>query len=133
MVIPPHRDGGQAQYIDQPVLAAESANLGSVLDWAREHLHKPLTIDDLARRAAMSQRTFLRHFRERTATTPLQWLTHERVARARELLESTDETIERIAARCGFGTAQSLRTHFTRINQISPSRYRRAFRLPSAA
>jgi transcriptional regulator GlxA family with amidase domain len=133
MVVPPHRDGGQAQYIDQPLHAGESTNLGPMLDWARSQLHRPLTIDDLAAQAAMSQRSFLRHFRARTGTTPLQWLVHERVARARELLETTDDTIDRIAQRCGFGSAQTLRTHFTRISQISPSRYRQRFRPDAAA
>jgi AraC family transcriptional activator FtrA len=95
--------------------------------------HEPLTIDDLAAVAAMSQRTFLRHFRAVTATTPLQWLVQERVARARELLETTDDTIDRIAERCGFGTAASLRTHFVRINKIGPSAYRPTFRPRSVA
>ena len=127
MVLPPHRDGGQAQYIDATVLAGESAALGPVLDWARAHLDEPLTIDDLAAEAAMSRRTFQRHFRSLTATTPLRWLLHERVARARELLETTDDTVERIAQRCGFGTAHSLRTHFTRINGVGPHRHRQTF------
>jgi AraC family transcriptional regulator, transcriptional activator FtrA len=128
MVISPHRDGGQAQYIDSPIQGVGSGGLGPVLEWARLHLHQPLTLDDLAARAAMSQRTFLRHFRALTATTPLQWLVHERVGRARELLETTDETIDRVAELCGFGTAQSLRTHFTRINKVGPHRYRQTFR-----
>jgi transcriptional regulator GlxA family with amidase domain len=133
MVIAPHRDGGQAQFIDSPIRGTESDRLGPVLDWARLHLDEPLTIDDLAAVAAMSQRTFLRHFRAVTATTPLQWLVHERVARARELLETTDDTIDRIAERCGFGTAASLRTHFVRINKIGPSPYRQTFRPRSVA
>ena len=133
MVLPPHRDGGQAQYIDATVLAGESAALGPVLDWARAHLDEPLTIEDLAAEAAMSRRTFQRHFRSLTATTPLQWLLHERVARARELLETTDDTVDRIAQRCGFGTAHSLRTHFTRINGVGPHLYRRTFGPTSAA
>jgi AraC family transcriptional activator FtrA len=128
LVIAPHRDGGQAQYIDSSLPGGDSTSLGPVLDWARTRLHEPLTIDDLAAEASMSQRTFLRHFRALTATTPLQWLLHERVARARELLETTGDTIDRIAEHCGFGTAQSLRTHFTRINKIGPSRYRQTFR-----
>jgi AraC family transcriptional activator FtrA len=98
-----------------------------VLDWARTQLHRPLTIDDLAVRAAMSKRSFLRHFRAATGTTPLQWLVHERVARARDLLETTNDTVERIAEQCGFGSAQSLRVHFTRINQTTAYRYRQAF------
>ena len=133
MVLPPHRDGGQAQYIDITVVPGESAGLGPVLDWARAHLDQPLTIDDLATQAAMSRRTFQRHFRAITANTPLQWLLHERIARARELLETTDETVDRIAQRCGFATAQSLRTHFTRINGVGPHRYRQTFRPAPAA
>jgi transcriptional regulator GlxA family with amidase domain len=132
MIIPPHRTGGQAQYVAEPAHVGEAVELGPVLDWARAHLDAPLTISDLAAQAAMSQRTFLRLFRARTATTPLQWLIHERVNRARELLETTNDTLERIAESCGFGTAQSLRSHFTRINQVSPSRYRQAFRLSTA-
>ena len=127
LVLPPHRDGGQAQYIDQRWQAGESANLGAVLDWARKNLDRPLTIDDLAAQAKMSQRSFLRHFRARTGTSPLQWLARERVARAGELLETGNDSIEWIAAKCGFGTAQSLRTHFMRINRVSPSRYRETF------
>jgi AraC family transcriptional activator FtrA len=133
MVLPPHRDGGQAQYIDTTVVAGEPAALGPVLDWARAHLDEPLTIDDLAAHAAMSRRTFQRHFRSVTATTPLQWLLHARIARARELLETTDETVDRIAQRCGFTTAHSLRSHFTRINGVGPGRYRRTFRPTPAA
>lgn len=133
MVLPPHRDGGQAQYMDSLVLGGEPAGLGPVLDWARARLHEPLTIEDLATEAAMSQRTFQRHFRALTATTPLQWLLHERIARARELLETTDDTVDRIAEHCGFGTPQSLRTHFTRINGVGPNRYRQTFRPAAAA
>jgi AraC family transcriptional regulator, transcriptional activator FtrA len=127
MVIPPHREGGQAQYIDQPLPSGESTSLAPVLDWARTQLHRPLTTDELTVRAAMSKRSFLRHFRAATGTTPLQWLVHERIARARGLLETTNDTVERIAEQCGFGSAQSLRVHFTRINQTSPYRYRQAF------
>jgi AraC family transcriptional activator FtrA len=133
MVLPPHRDGGQAQYMDSTALSGEPATLGPVLDWARAHLDEPLTIEDLATQAAMSRRTFQRHFRSLTATTPLQWLLHARIARARELLETTDDTVDRVAQRCGFGTAHSLRTHFTRINGVGPNHYRRTFRPASAA
>ena len=132
MVLPPHREGGQAQYMDSPVLG-ESVTLGPVLDWARARLEEPLTIDDLATEAAMSRRTFQRHFRALTATTPLQWLLQARIARARELLETTDDTVDRVAQRCGFGTAHSLRTHFTRINGVGPHRYRNTFRAASTA
>ncbi|MEU3462902.1 helix-turn-helix domain-containing protein [Streptomyces sp. NPDC006733] len=127
MVISPHREGGQAQYIDRPVPASGATSLAPVLEWARTQLHRPLTIDDLAARAAMSKRSFLRHFRAGTGTTPLQWLVHERVARARDLLETTNDTVDRVAERCGFGSAQSLRVHFARINRTTPYRYRQAF------
>lgn len=131
LVIPPHREGGQAQYIEQPLSVNETSNLGPVLDWAREHLELPLTVEDLAHRALMSSRTFARRFRETTGTTPLQWLCFERVRRAQDLLENTNGSIEQIAERCGLGSAQSLRTHFTRINQVTPLEFRRTFRTQS--
>ena len=133
LVIPPHREGGQAQYIEQPVPATGSRGLGSSLDWAREHLELPLTVEDLARQAMMSPRTYARRFRETTGTTPLQWLCAERVRRAQDLLENTDDTIERIATRCGFGSAHQMRTHFTRINHVTPHTYQRTFRPHAAA
>jgi transcriptional regulator GlxA family with amidase domain len=132
LVVPPHREGGQAQYIEQPLPPA-APGLGASLDWAREHLELPLTVEDLARQAAMSPRTYARRFREATGTTPLQWLCRERVRRAQDLLENTDDTIDRIAARCGFGSAQRLRTHFTRVNRVTPHEYQRTFRSRAAA
>jgi transcriptional regulator GlxA family with amidase domain len=133
LVIPPYRDGGQAQYIEQPVPGDGSANLGPCLDWARAHLELPLTVDELARQARLSPRTFARRFRLTTGTTPLQWLCAERVRRAQDLLENTDDTIDRIASACGFGSAQQLRTHFTRINRVTPHEFRRTFRSDAAA
>src|SRR5580692_859241 len=133
LVIPPHREGGQAQYIEQPLPASGSRGLGSSLDWAREHLGQPLTVEDLARQALMSPRTYARRFRETTGTTPLQWLCAERVRRAQDLLENTDDTIERIATLCGFGSAHQMRTHFNRINNVTPHAYQRTFRSRAAA
>lgn len=127
MVISPHREGGQAQYIEAPFPAADSASLAPLLDWVRANLDRPLTVEDLARHAKMSRRTLLRHFKAATGTAPLRWLIRERVARARELLETTDASMESVAARSGFGTAQSMRVHFARINQTSPRGYRQAF------
>lgn len=127
LVIPPHREGGQAQYIEQPLPIDENSSLGPVLDWARANLEKPLTVEDLARRALMSPRTFARRFRETTATTPLQWLCAERVRQAQDLLENTNDTIDHIANVCGLGSAHRLRTHFTRINQVTPVEFRRTF------
>jgi AraC family transcriptional regulator, transcriptional activator FtrA len=128
LVIPPHREGGQAQYTEQPVPVEGSPSLGPCLDWARAHLDLPLTVEDLARQALMSPRTFARRFRETTGTTPLQWLCAERVRRAQDLLENTDDTVDRIADRCGLGSAHRLRTHFTRINGVTPHAFRRTFR-----
>jgi AraC family transcriptional activator FtrA len=133
LVIPPHRDGGQAQYIEQPVPVDNSRSLGPALDWARAHLALPLTVEDLARQALMSPRTFARRFRETTGTTPLQWLCAERVRRAQALLENTDDTIDRIADACGLGSAHRLRTHFTRVHQVTPHEFRRTFRARAAA
>ena len=128
LVIPPHREGGQAQYIEQPLPIDGSPNLGPALDWARAHLESPLTVESLARHALMSPSTFARRFRETTGTTPLQWLCAERVRRAQDLLENTDDTVDRIASMSGLGSAQRLRTHFTRINGVTPHEYRRTFR-----
>jgi AraC family transcriptional activator FtrA len=133
LVIPPHREGGQAQYIEQPLPIDGSPSLGPCLDWAREHLELPLTVEDLAHQALMSPRTFARRFREVTGTTPLQWLCAERVRRAQDLLENTEDTIDRVAVMCGFASAQRLRTHFTRINHVTPHEFRRTFRDRAAA
>lgn len=129
LVTPPHRQGGQAQYIEQPVPSLPSEHrLPGVMEWAREHLSQPLSLDVLAEVARMSRRTFTRRFREATGTTVVKWLVAERVARAQQLLETTDMPIERLATEVGFGTALSLRQHFAGQMRTSPSSYRRAFR-----
>jgi transcriptional regulator GlxA family with amidase domain len=129
MVVPPHRDGGQAQFVDLPVPAAGGEDgLGEVLGWMLEHLDQPLSVERLARKAAMSPRTFARRFRAVTGTTPHQWLLGQRILFAQRLLESTDAPIEQVAARCGFSTAANLRAHFQRAVSASPQAYRRAFR-----
>ena len=129
LVTPPHRQGGQAQYIEQPVpILPSESRLPGVLQWAREHLSEPLSLDVLADIARMSRRTFTRRFREATGTTVVKWLAFERVARAQQLLETTDMPIERVAAEVGFGTALSLRQYFSNQVHTSPSSYRRAFR-----
>ena len=128
MVVPPHRDGGQAQYIDAPMAAcAETDPLAATLDWAVEHLDEPLAIEQLAEHAAMSVRTFIRRFRAATGTTPHRWLTQRRVAAAQALLETSDLSVERVAEHCGFGTAASLRMHFQRQLHLSPQAYRQRF------
>ena len=128
LVTPPHRQGGQAQYIEQPVPALPSeSRLPGVLEWAREHLPEPLSLDVLADIARMSRRTFTRRFREATGTTVIKWLAAERIARAQQLLETTNLSIERVATEVGFGTALSLRQHFASELHTSPSAYRQLF------
>ncbi len=128
MVVPPHRDGGQAQYIDTPVpLCADDDPLGAVLEWLLSHLDADVTVADMARRATMSPRTFARRFVESTGTTPLQWLLHQRIIHARHLLETTTLPVEEVARRCGFSTAAGLRIHFQRATGSSPNAYRRLF------
>ena len=128
MVVPPHRDGGQAQFVETPIPRCDSDSLAPLLDWALARLDDPLTLDDLARQANVSTRTLVRRFQTATGTTPLQWLLGQRVRRAQHLLEATDEPIERIASLAGFGTAVNLRQHFTRAVGVPPVAYRRAFR-----
>ncbi|GGU60457.1 helix-turn-helix domain-containing protein [Streptomyces lavendofoliae] len=124
-----HRAGGQAQFIDTPVPPADGDGLGPVLQWAVEHLADPLTVDDLARRAGMSPRSFHRRLLEATGTTPWKWLLKQRIAHAQLLLESTDLPVERIGESSGLGTAANLRRHFTRSVGVPPTDYRKAFRV----
>jgi transcriptional regulator GlxA family with amidase domain len=133
MVAAPHREGGQAQFIERPRVAAPGAgSLEGTRRWAAERLHEPLDVAAMAEHACVSPRTFARRFREETGTTPLQWLLSQRVQEARRLLEETDLPIDAIAWRSGFGTAASLRDHFRRITATTPTGYRRSFR-PLAA
>jgi transcriptional regulator GlxA family with amidase domain len=134
MVVPPHRDGGQAQYVDLPVApSADDDPLGDTLGWMLEHLAEELPVDELARRANMSPRTFARRFRAVTGTTPHQWVLSQRLLLAQRLLEATDDPVELVAARAGFGTAAGLRVHFHRAFQTSPAAYRRTFRKEEAS
>ncbi len=133
MVVPPHRDGGQAQFVHDPVPDGPGADLfGETLAFMQEHLAEPLSVDDLAARSAMSPRTFARRFRAATGTTPHKWLVRQRVLLAQRLLESTDLPVDRVAERCGFGSAAGLREHFSRQVRTSPLSYRRAFRATAA-
>lgn len=128
MVVPPHRSGGQAQYIDHPVPAPATGDpMGEALDWALGHLEAEVTVDALASRATMSRRTFDRRFRQVTGTTPTQWLLHQRILQAQRLLETTDEPVERVARRVGFASAVALRPHFRRQVGVSPTTYRDSF------
>ncbi|MFD3513372.1 GlxA family transcriptional regulator [Streptomyces sp. NPDC058657] len=129
-VVPPHREGGQAQYIQRPVPAPEISSTGRARAHALAHLDRPLTLAELAREAAMSVRTFSRRFREETGQTPVQWLSLQRVDRARQLLEETELPVDRIAHECGFGTGTSMRQHFQAVLGVSPNTYRGTFRGP---
>ncbi|GAA0917634.1 helix-turn-helix domain-containing protein [Streptomyces thermoalcalitolerans] len=133
MVVPPHRDGGQAQYIERPLPTSPCDTVGEVLAWMERHLDQEITVEQLAARAHMSPRTFARRFQQETGTTPYRWLLRQRVLLAQELLEATDETMDAIASRTGFGTAAALRHQFIRTLGTTPNAYRRAFRGPRAA
>ena len=128
MVMAPHRGGGQAQFVERPLPAADGGGLVATREWMLEHLDQPLTVEQMARHAVCSERTFARHFRAETGTSPLRWLHEQRVLHARRLLEESDLPVEDIAARSGFGTATTLRDHFARAVQSTPTAYRRAFR-----
>ncbi len=128
-VVAPHRDGGQAQFIERPIAGPDgTGSLSATLTWALEHLGEPLDLPRLAARACMSPRTFCRRFRAETGTTPLQWLLTQRVSRALQLLERTDLPIAAIASACGFAGPAALRRHLARATATTPAAYRRAFR-----
>ena len=127
LVVPPHREGGQSQYVIAPLPTDNVRGLAGLLEWAQRNLHRPLTVEILARRAAMSPRSFARHFLAETGTTPHRWLTHQRLLAAQRHLETTDASIDEIADRTGLQTAETLRHHFRRSFQISPTSYRRRF------
>ncbi|TQL67013.1 AraC family transcriptional regulator with amidase-like domain [Nocardioides albertanoniae] len=126
-VVPPHRDGGQAQFIRRPAQVSGSSGISTAIAWALEHLDQPLTLEKMAVQVSMSVRTFTRRFRQETGESPGRWLQRQRIELARNLLETTDLTIDRVAARCGFNTAQSLRLHFHAALGVTPAAYRRTF------
>ncbi|XTZ15747.1 GlxA family transcriptional regulator [Micromonospora echinospora] len=127
-VIPPWREGGQAQFIERPVPEPSAATTSTTRDWALGQLHRPLPLSELAAHARMSVRTFSRRFRDEVGMTPGQWLTQQRVEHARRLLESTDLPVDRVAGEAGFGTAASLRQHLTAAIGVPPTAYRSTFR-----
>ncbi|MAC48480.1 MAG: AraC family transcriptional regulator [Oceanospirillum sp.] len=129
LVMPPHRQGGQAQFIDLPLPATPSdSRLAELIDWVRANLQQPHDLDSLAEKALMSRRTFTRHFKAMTGTTVTQWLLNERLAFCQRLLESTDQSIEQIAELAGFGSPVSLRQQFRKAFGVSPKAWRQTFK-----
>jgi transcriptional regulator GlxA family with amidase domain len=134
LVVAPHRQGGQAQFIERPLPVSPSdGRLSRVLDWVSRNLDAPHDLDALAERAAMSRRNFTRHFRQATGMSFKQWLLEQRLAHARSLLEGSDAPVDMVAQQAGFGSALSLRQHFKTALQTSPAAYRRQFRTSSRA
>jgi transcriptional regulator GlxA family with amidase domain len=126
-VVPPHRDGGQAQYIQRPVPEAQAATTTAARAWALGRLDEPIQLRDMAEQESMSVRTFTRRFREEVGVSPGQWLTQQRVERARHLLESSALSVDQVAREAGFGTAQSMRQHLQAALRVTPTAYRRTF------
>jgi AraC family transcriptional activator FtrA len=133
LVVPPHRAGGQAQFVATPLPVAGDHLLADLLAWVQQRLDQPLTVTDMATQANMSSRHLGRQFRSMTGQAPLQWLLTQRVRRAQELLEATDESIQAVAVATGMGTATTLRRQFKRIVGVPPDTYRRAFRTANPA
>jgi AraC family transcriptional regulator, transcriptional activator FtrA len=127
MVVTPHRDGGQRQFIPAPIDAGNNAQFAKVIAWALARLDKPITVDDLAAHAAMSPRNFLRRFSEHTGTTPKAWLQRQRIARAQELIERGKLPMERVAERSGFASAETFRVVFRKQVGVAPTVYRQRF------
>ena len=128
LVVPPHRTGGQAQFIARPLVACSDQSLADLLDWLTSNLAEQHSVESMSARAHMSPRTFARKFRAQTGTTPARWLSQQRIELARHMLETTDLTIEHIATACGLNSAQLLRFHFQRVIGSTPTAYRSAFR-----
>jgi AraC family transcriptional activator FtrA len=131
LIMPPHRDGGQAQFIERPVADEGSPWLSRLLEWVQRHLTDDLTVDGLARQVCVSKRTLTRRFIETTGTSPADWVAGLRVARAKELLETTALSVEEVAEQCGFGSSFTLRHHFRKRLHTSPLGYRAGFRVPA--
>jgi transcriptional regulator GlxA family with amidase domain len=128
LVVAPHRFGNQAQFIERPLANEPADQTWEIIEWLRERLGEPITINDLATRFHLSRRSLTRHFRATTGTTLLHWLLAERILAARELLETTMLPVATVARCCGFGSAVSMRQHFQRALKMSPQEYRKTFR-----
>ncbi|MBR9885689.1 MAG: helix-turn-helix domain-containing protein [Oceanospirillales bacterium] len=129
LVVPPHRHGGQAQFIEQPVaVKSHRSGLSDLLDWVRANLHQKHTLDSLAQRVHMSRRTFTRVFQKTTGSSVGQWLLAERLQHSQRLLESSDLPVEQVAERVGFGSAVVMRQHFKKALGVAPNQWRRAFK-----
>jgi AraC family transcriptional activator FtrA len=133
LVIPPHRDGDQAQFVPRPVAPDESGRLSRLLDWIRSHLDQPHSVASLASRASMSPRTLLRRFKEATGLAPNEWLVRERISAAREMLESGRVHLSRVSERSGFGSQESFRRHFRLQVGVAPAIYQKRFLAARAA
>lgn len=131
LVMPPHRDGGQAQFVPRPVPTRPGRTIGRAMDFARRNLAAPLDVPRLAAEAAMSERTFLRQFRAAAGMAPLAWLQQERMFLARELLESTALPLAEIAAQCGYAAPETFRAAFRRVVGTAPATFRARFRSPA--
>jgi AraC family transcriptional activator FtrA len=126
LVVAPHREGGQAQFLPRPMPADEAGRLARLMEWLRRHPARPHTVATMARQASMSPRTLQRQFRDSTGMGPVEWLTRERVAIAKELLE-TPLPLAQVAEQAGFGSEETLRHHFRRVAATTPGAYRKAF------
>lgn len=127
LVIPPHREGGQAQYLPRPMPSDERNRLSKLLDWVRTHLAVEHTVSSLARRASMSPRTLQRQFRDTVGYTPYEWLIRERIAVAKDILQAGKHSLPRIAETVGFKSQETFRRHFRRVAGVNPISYRRQF------
>jgi AraC family transcriptional regulator, transcriptional activator FtrA len=127
LVVSPHREGGQAQFIDKPIGDQTNPWLAHLLEWVQVRLHNSITVEQLASQARMSKRTLSRRFAETTGNSPLDWITSLRVRRAKDLLETSALSVEEVADRCGFGSAPTLRHHFRTRVKLTPNSYRARF------
>ncbi|MFO1303578.1 MAG: helix-turn-helix domain-containing protein [Burkholderiales bacterium] len=131
MVAAPHREGGQAQYVEAPVPSTPERGIGAAMDWARRRLDRSIAVPELAARASMSPRTFFRRFSRQVGMPPNAWLQGERVARAKALLESGELSLDEIAQRCGYDSPETFRAAFKRATSVAPAHYRQRFLAPA--